>query len=373
MHMLNTSQENILIVDDEPAIRRLLRQVLTDDGYCCEEACNAEEAVERLKDSAISLVLLDVRMPGRSGVELLPEIKAFFPDTAVVMATAMTDTDIAVDCMKHGAYDYISKPFGLDDVLRSVSRALEKRRLELENRAYQQHLEEMVAERTEELRQALGRIKLASLDTIHRLARAAEYRDADTGAHIQRMGRYSAAIAREMGLRESEVENMLYAAPMHDVGKIAVPDRILLKTGSLDADEWEIMKKHTTIGAEILQGSDGEFIRLAEVVALTHHEKWDGSGYPRGLRANEIPLAGRIVAIADVFDALTSVRPYKGRFSAAKSLDIIREGRGVHFDPDVVDAFFAIQDEILSIKEEYQNEQESQLRRMVAEFQYAHK
>ena len=166
---------------------------------------------------------------------------------------------------------------------------------------------------------------------------------------------------------------MLYAAPMHDVGKIAVPDRILLKTRNLDADEWEIMKKHTVIGAEILQGSEAGFIRLAEVIALTHHEKWDGSGYPRGLRASEIPLAGRIVAIADVFDALTSVRPYKEPFSAAKSLDIIREGRGNHFDPDVVDAFFAIQDEIVLIREEYRDERESKLKRMVAELHYAHK
>ncbi|MFO7773559.1 MAG: response regulator [Dehalococcoidia bacterium] len=371
--MINTSQETILIVDDEQAIRGLLKQVLTDEGYRCEDACNAEEAVEKLKDNAASLVLLDIKMPGRSGVELLPEIKASFPDTAVIMATAISDTNIAVQCMKHGAYDYIAKPFSLDDVLLSVGRALEKRRLELENRAYQQHLEEMVAERTAELRQALGKIKLASLDTIYRLARAAEYRDADTGAHIQRIGRYSAAIAREMGSGENEVEHVLYAAPMHDVGKIAIPDRILLKPGSLDADDWEIMKKHTIIGAEILQGSDAEFIRLAEVIALTHHETWDGSGYPRGLRATEIPLAGRIVAIADVFDALTSLRPYKGPFSVKESLDIVREGRGNHFDPDVVDAFFAIQDEILSIKEEYKNEQESRLRRMVAEFQYAHK
>lgn len=369
---MSAKQEKILIVDDEQAIRALLKQVLNGEPYHCEEACNAEEALEKLQDNAISLVLLDIKMPGRSGVELLPEIKASYPDTAVVMATAISDANTAVQCMKHGAYDYIAKPFSLDDVLLSVGRALEKRRLELENRAYQQRLEEMVAERTIELRQALGKIKLASLDTIHRLARAAEYRDTDTGAHIERIGRYSAAIAREMGSSDGEVENMLYAAPMHDVGKIAVPDRILLKTGSLDTDEWEIMKKHTTIGAEILQGSDAAFIRLAEVIALTHHEKWDGSGYPRGLRASEIPLAGRIVAIADVFDALTSARPYKEPFSLPESLHIVREGRG-HFDPDVADAFFAIEDEILSIREEYKNEEESRLRRMVSEFQHAHK
>jgi len=365
-------QESILVVDDEQTIRSFLKQVLIGEGYHCDEAGNVEEALEKLKRDAIDLVLLDIKMPGRSGLELLPEIRASFPDTAVVMATAMNDSSVAVQCMKQGAYDYLAKPFSLDDVVLSVERALRRRRLELENRAYQQHLEELVSEKTKELREALDRIKLASLDTIYRLARAAEYRDADTGAHIERIGRFSAAIARQLNLENSEVENMLYAAPMHDVGKIAVPDRILLKSSSLDSDEWEIMRRHTTIGAEILHGSDAEFIRLAEVIALTHHEKWDGSGYPRGLTGSQIPLAGRIVAIADVFDALTSARPYKEPFSVTASLDIVRKERGVHFDPDVIDAFFAVQDEILAIRDEYRDEEESRLRRMVAELQHAH-
>lgn len=362
---MTSKQHRVLIVDDEPVVRRILRQRLSSDGYHCEEAGSAEDALVRLANDSAELVVLDIKMPGKSGVELLPEIKHMYPDTAVIMATATTDATIAIQCMKDGAYDYVVKPFNLDEVAISAQRALEKRRLELENRAYQQHLEEMVAERTAELKQAIGKIKLASLDTIHRLARAAEYKDEDTGAHIKRMSQYSAAIGRIMGLGDRELENILYAAPMHDVGKIGIPDRILLKAGSLDEDEWEIVKKHTVIGAEILRGSDAEFIRLAEVIALTHHEKWDGSGYPRGLRGSEIPLAGRIVAIADVFDALTSVRPYKEPFSIKESLDIVREGRGNHFDPDVVDAFFAIQDEILSIKEKYKDEQESQLMRMV--------
>ncbi len=365
-------REKILIVDDEQSIRGLLRQVLAGTRYRCEEAGNAEEAVKKLEKNSFSLVLLDIKMPGRSGLDLLPEIKSSFPDTAVIMATAVGDTDVAVQCMKHGAYDFITKPFILDDVVISVERALEKRRLEIENRAYREHLEQMVEERTLALREAMGKIKLASLDTIHRLARAAEYRDDDTGSHIERIGRYSAAIARQMGWKDGEVEDMLYAAPMHDVGKIAVPDRILLKTGSLDADEWEIMKTHTIIGAEILQGSDAKFIQLAEVIALTHHEKWDGGGYPRGLRAREIPLEGRIVAVADVFDALTSVRPYKEPFSLGESLDIVREGEG-HFDPEVLDAFFAVEDEIRSIREWYKDEEESRLRRMVAELQYANR
>jgi putative two-component system response regulator len=179
------------------------------------------------------------------------------------------------------------------------------------------------------------------------------------------MSQYSAVIARKMGLGDSETENILYAAPMHDVGKIGIPDRILLKTGSLDADEWETMKKHTVIGAEILRGSDAEFIRQAEAIALTHHEKWDGSGYPDGLQGPEIPLAGRIVAIADVFDALASQRPYKEPFSLEESFNVIKEGRGSHFDPEVVDAFFAVEDEILAIKEEDKDQQERLLVQML--------
>ncbi len=391
---MTRKRERILIVDDEETIRRLLHQKLTSEGYQCREAKNADQALDELKRNSIGLVLLDIKMPGKSGVELLPEIRVSYPDTAVMMATAIADSSTAIQCMKEGAYDYITKPFNLDEVVLSVDRTLEKRRLELENRDHQQHLEQMVTERTAELKQAISKIKLASLDTIHRLAQAAEYKDENTGAHIKRMSQYSAIVARKMGLSDSEVENILYAAPMHDVGKIGIPDRILLKTGRLDANEWEIMKKHTVIGAEILRGSDAEFIRLAEVIALTHHEKWDGSGYPRGLQGSEIPLAerevialthhekwdgsgyprglqgsgiplaGRIVAITDAFDALTSKRPYKKAFSIEKSLKIIKEGRGSHFDPEVVDAFFAIEDEIFGIKKEYKDERESLLVRM---------
>ncbi len=226
---------------------------------------------------------------------------------------------------------------------------------------YRKELEVEVTLRTEELKQAFEKIKAASLDTIYRLSMAAEFRDDDTGAHIKRMSLYTAAIARSMGLTEHAIENILYAAPMHDLGKIGIADLILLKPAGLTPAEWEIMKQHTLIGAKILKGSDAEFIRLGEVIALSHHEKWDGSGYPTGLKGIEIPIACRITAIADVFDALTTKRPYKEAFSVEKSLAIIREGRGNHFDPDVVDAFLSIQDEILTIKKQYnEGEKKSQ-------------
>lgn len=360
------SNERILIVDDEEMVRKLLRRKLSMEGYSCQEAGSAEEALVKLKNGPVELVLLDIRMPGKSGIELLAELKVGYPDTAVIMATAVAGTSIAIRCMKNGAYDYLTKPFNLEEVVLSVARALEKRRLELVNRDYQQHLEQEVAKRTKELRRAVEETKLASLDTVYRLSRAAEYKDEYTGAHIQRMSRYSAAVARKMGLNKERVETILYASPMHDIGKIGIPDRILLKPGRLDPDEWEIMKRHTIIGAKILENSDTEFIKLGEVIALSHHEKWDGSGYPGGLKDSEIPLAGRIAAIADVFDALVSKRPYKKPFLLEKSFDIIKKGSGSHFDPDVLDAFFAVKNEILAIKEKYKDEHVSLLVRMAS-------
>jgi putative two-component system response regulator len=200
---------------------------------------------------------------------------------------------------------------------------------------------------------------MGSIDTINRLSRAAEFKDEDTGAHILRMSNYAAAVAGKLGVRKAVIESILCAAPMHDVGKIGIPDKILLKPGKLDKDEWGVMKQHTIWGGRILEGGGEGFVKLAEIIALTHHEKWDGSGYPKGLKGKEIPLVGRIVAIADVFDALMSKRPYKEPFSLEKSYAIIQEGREGHFDPKVVDAFFAAQAEILSIMDRYKDTGES--------------
>jgi putative two-component system response regulator len=202
-------------------------------------------------------------------------------------------------------------------------------------------------------------LKDASIEIIWRLTAAAEFRDNETGAHIMRMSHYSAAIARKMGLAKKPVEAIFHAAPMHDIGKIGIPDGILLKPGKLGPKEWQIMKMHPSIGASILQGSKISIVRMGGVIAMTHHEKWDGSGYPNGLKGRRIPLAGRIVALADVFDALTSRRPYKEAFSIGKSNRIIAEEKGRHFDPDVVGAFVAIQEEILDIKDRFQDTKQS--------------
>jgi len=224
-----------------------------------------------------------------------------------------------------------------------------------QRRRYEQDLEAEVSHKTELQQLAFEDVQASSLDIITRLSRAAEYRDDDTAAHIQRMSRYSAAVARQLGLVERRVTNILRAAPMHDIGKIGIPDRILLKPGRLDPGEWAVMKRHAAFGAQILAGSRHVLVIVGHEIARTHHEKWDGSGYPAGLAGKDIPIEGRIVAIGDVFDALTSRRPYKEPFSLDKSFGISREGRGTHFDPAVVDAFFAVQDELLDIRASFQD------------------
>lgn len=349
---MKNSKWKVLVVDDEPGNLQLLGQILQEQ-YRLSFATDGVKALDAVWKVKPDIVLLDVMMPGMDGYEVCSRLKAD-PETSkipVIFITALGETEYEHRGFEIGGVDYITKP---------VSAPIVKARVHTHLALYDQNrlLEEMVQERTKQLRQAFETIKNASLDTIHRLSRAAEYKDEDTGDHILRMSNYSAAVARKMGLDEATVESILYAAPMHDIGKIGVPDSILLKPGKLDADEWEIMKQHPATGARILEHSDADFIKLGEVIALTHHEKWDGTGYPKGLTGDKIPLAGRIVAIADVFDALTTKRPYKEPFSLEKSYGIIKESRGSHFDPDVVDAFFAVEDEILQIKEKYMEEGE---------------
>ena len=271
------------------------------------------------------------------------------------MVTALKEVADRVKALEAGADDFLTKPVDKTELRARVRSLLKVKAYNDHMLTYQKELEDEVSRRTLQLRNAFENVKKGSLETIFRLSKAAEYKDEDTGAHIKRMSHYSAAIARKMGLNDRTAEAILYAAPMHDIGKIGILDKILLKPGKLDSIEWEIMRQHAVIGGKILEGSDSGFIRLAEVIALTHHEKWDGSGYPRNLRGKRIPLAGRIVAIADVFDALTSRRPYKEPFALEKAYAIMKEGCGTHFDPNVVDAFFAVEKEILSIKEKYQN------------------
>lgn len=358
----NLTRQTILVVDDVPDNIDVLGGILKEN-YKMKFATNGEKAlsIARAK-KPLDLILLDIEMPGIDGYEVCRQLKQHesTKKIPVIFVTAKSEAEAEERGFKVGGVDYITKP---------VNPAIVRERVKTHLALYDQNrvLEEKVKERTAQLSEAFETIKNASLDTINRLSRAAEYKDEDTGAHIIRMSHYSASVARAMGVDEATVECILYAAPMHDIGKIGIPDRILLKPGKLDADEWKIMIKHAEFGAKILEGADASFIKLGREIALSHHEKWNGTGYPQGLKKDEIPLAGRIAAIADVFDALTTKRPYKDPFSLEKSYGIIEENRGIHFDPDVVDAFFEVTDEILDIKERYKNEGESLLFQLTGE------
>ncbi len=359
----NEYKPTVLVVDDDSRNLRLMEALLLPMGYRVLLAADGLEALNKVKEQRPDIVLLDVMMPRMDGFETARKLRED-PDTSIipiVMVTALKEVEDRVKALESGADDFLSKPVDKTELRARVRSLLKVKAYNDYMRNYQKKLEAEVARRTEQLRWAFDAVKRASLETIYVLSRAAEFRDEDTGTHIQRMSLYSAAVARKLGLNETTVENILYASPMHDIGKIGTPDYILLKPGKLDPDEWEIMKEHTVIGARILEGCDAQYMRLARVIAVTHHEKWDGSGYPKGLKGSDIPLVGQITAIADVFDALTSKRPYKEPFSVEKSFGIIREGRGNHFKPAVVDAFFDIEDEILEIRGNYEDEGESLL------------
>lgn len=349
---MDNNKPVILVVDDQFQNVELLEAYLVPQGYDIVKAANGKEALELLASNPIDLILLDVMMPGMDGFEVARKVRqdSTHKLLPIILVTALQDTEDRVKGIEAGCDDFLSKPFDQDELLARVHSLLKVKAYNDLLANYRTELEAEVAQRTAELKRAFEKLKAASLDTIYRLTVAAEYNDNGTGAHIKRMSHYAAAVARKMGLDEHAVEAILYAAPMHDIGKIGIPNHILRKPGKLDPAEWEILKQHPLIGAKILEGSDAEFIQLAEIIAHSHQEKWDGSGYPDQLQGTEIPLICRIVSIADVFDALTSKRPYKEAFTVEASFAIIREGRGSHFDPDVVDAFFAIQDEILSIK-----------------------
>ncbi len=363
---MRRDRPRILLVDDTPQNLDILVELLAGHGRL-SVALNGDKALELARTPpGPDLVLLDVMMPGLDGYEVCRRLKAD-PATREIPVIFVTALGEATDEMKGfelGAVDYVHKPFNPILVRARVEAQLELKAARDQLRDHNAILEERVAAATADLRSALERLEDSSLETLLRLSRAAEFKDDDTGAHVLRMSRYSAAIARTLGLDDAWVALLLHAAPMHDIGKIGIPDRILLKPGRLDAAEWEIMRTHCRMGAEILAGSDSEVIRLGEEIALTHHEKWNGQGYPHGLVGDSIPLSGRIVAVADVFDALTSRRPYKEPFSVEKSLRIMREGSGSHFDPEVLEGFLSILDEVLEIKQGHQDGGVSWLRQV---------
>lgn len=334
--------ERILVVDDDPAIRFVLLEILGEHGYTAFGAPGAREAHRLLDAEEFALVLSDVNMPDGSGMELVRHAIEHHPGVAAVMVTGVDDPAIAQAALELGAYGYLLKPFGGLEVAIQVSNALRRRRLELESRRRNGELEAEVAERTAELRESHE-------ETIRRFAAAIELRNRETGDHVGRVGALCAQLAERLGWDEARAAELQLASLLHDVGKIAIPDRLLLKAGPLSVDERGQMERHTTIGHRMLSGSASSLLGLAAEVALHHHERWDGLGYPFGLRGEEIPIEARIVTVVDVFDALTSDRPYRRAFSRGQALAMLAADRGRQFDPAVLDAFLdalALSDDI---------------------------
>jgi putative two-component system response regulator len=342
----------IMIADDSASVRKMIAGGLEEAGYRTLEAADGSQAMQAISEESPDVVLLDIIMPQLDGFQVLRRLKddASTELIPVIMISSLHDVAKRVQAFEIGADDFLIKPIEKTELLARVKSLVKVKAFHDHMLEYQHELESDVQDKTQQLREAMQKVKSSSWEIIFRLCSAAEYRDEVTGNHIWRLGRYASVVAKAMGLDEETTESIYYAAPMHDVGKIGIPDAILLKPGTLSPGEWEIMKTHTTIGGQILQGSSLDIIRMAETIALTHHEKWDGSGYPRGLQGEDIPLIGRISAIADVFDALTSKRPYKEVHTLDRAFAIIREGRGTHFDPQVVDAFFSALNEILYIQ-----------------------
>lgn len=351
--MLTGAVDNprILIVDDDAMNRSVLEAMLLPLCYRLEFAERGETAIEMARRSPPDVILMDIAMPGINGFEAVSALRDD-PCTAlipIVMVSALHGVDKRIEALRSGADDFLLKPVDMEELRMRVA-TLVKRKRRLDHEAV--HVEKLRADlkaQSEDLLAAKKVIRNSSMEAIYRLVAAAEYRDDDTGRHIQRMSHFAVAIARRLGLSHEHVEMLAAAVQMHDIGKIGIPDSILQKAGHLDAGEFEIMRQHTTIGADLLKGSGQQIIRMAEVIALTHHERWDGCGYPNGLARTLIPFEGRIAAVADVFDALTSPRCYRNpsHFSPDTALKMMREGRGSHFDPDVFDAFIDVWPEIL--------------------------
>jgi putative two-component system response regulator len=344
--MANKKDVSILIVDDEEPIRRLLSTYLSRE-HASVTASNADEATSLLAGGLFNLVMTDITMPGTSGLELCQFIQQTCPETVVIVVSGMTDIQYAIEAMRYGAFDYVTKPFDLQQVMMAVNRALRYQVLVSAKRHYEQSLEETVRARTNELRslnenlnQTLETLYQNYRATLRALAGALEARDVETAGHSDRVVAYSLRIGREVGLTHNELIALEQGALLHDIGKIGVPDSILLKRGPLTPEEWEKMRRHINYGLRIINGID--FLQGAAPVVGQHHEKYDGSGYPNGLRAELIHINARIFAVADAFDAITSDRPYRRAAPYAHARAEIMAHAGSQFDPRIVTAFLAI-------------------------------
>jgi putative two-component system response regulator len=349
--------ERILVVEDDDRVRQLLRDLLAHQGYVCEGAADVREARLALQADSFALVLCDVNLPGESGMSLVRHLTAEEAGPAVVIVSALDDLEMARSALDLGAFGFVTKlPFKESEIVIAVANALRRRVLERENREHRQRLEGEVSKRTADLRAAVDELarseralKAAEEETVRRLAAAVESRDRLTGLHVERMSSTCHVIATRSGVEPEKARLLRIASALHDVGKISLPDEILHNTGELTPGQRLRMQTHARTGFEMLADSRSELLRLAASVALTHHERYDGSGYPRGLRGEQIPEAGRIAALADVFDAVTHDRPYQEALPVEEALELMTRGRGSDFDPPFLDAFLESVDEIISV------------------------
>jgi len=347
-----------LIVDDDALVRLSLGRILGAYDHQVSIATNAEEARVTLSAGHFDLVLCDLNMPGESGIGLVEFILASYPEAAVVMISGQDDPIVAQKALEAGAYGYLIKPLTPNELLINVANALLRKRAELEYRSQREELVEQLRERTEQLWNTSGRLEKSDAmlqdsveEMVRRLSTATELRDMETAHHIERVSHYCELLSRRAGFNSQQSIQIRMASRLHDAGKIAIPDRILRKRGKFSAEEYETMKQHADIGHQLFDGSDADLLHLAGVIAWTHHEHWDGDGYPRGLAGEAIPIEGRIVCIADVFDALLSERAYKPALPPDRVIDLMRDGREKHFDPELLDLFLEDVDEVFAVAE----------------------
>jgi len=345
----------ILVVDDKPANVLLLEQLLEEEGYeNVLSTTDSREVVGLYQNKPIDMILLDIRMPHMNGIEVMQALKEVVGDNdylPILVLTAQTDMETRQAALGAGARDFLTKPFQPWEVFQRIHNLLETRYFYYNQRLRADDLEVEVQKRTKEIYET-------QLEVVRRLGRAGEYRDNETGAHVVRMSKSCRLLALKAGLGERFAELILQASPMHDVGKIGIPDNILLKPGRLTPEERVIMETHVEIGVDIIGSFDTEMLAMARVIAATHHEKWDGSGYPKGLAQTDIPIEGRIAAICDVFDALTSERPYKDAWPLDKTISFLKENSGSHFDPDLTRMFIEIIPDVTSLRLEHPDEEE---------------